>query len=107
MDPHETLLGHPRRILVAAVLVFGVDHVAVAADAPAVGAPDLTVARHVIASGGGESSGGQFEITGTIGQPDADPLQPSTGGTFAITGGFWPAVGPLPNVIFRNGFEDP
>jgi hypothetical protein len=38
--------------------------------------------------GGGRmfSSGGTFDLGGTIGQPDAGP---STGGTFALDGGFW------------------
>ncbi|UCD76175.1 MAG: hypothetical protein JSV91_04480 [Phycisphaerales bacterium] len=32
------------------------------------------------------SSGGDFELSGTIGQPDAGVM---TGGDFTITGGFW------------------
>jgi hypothetical protein len=66
--------------------------------------------RHVIAGGGGQSSGGAFAIQGTIGQADADPLQPSTGGVFAISGGFWPGIEPsVPqgDAVFANGFEAP
>lgn len=39
--------------------------------------------------GGGEmgSSGGDFELSGTIGQPDAGPTL--TGGGYSLTGGFW------------------
>ena len=39
--------------------------------------------------GGGamNSTGGAFELSGTIGQPDAGPEM--TGGGFALTGGFW------------------
>lgn len=39
--------------------------------------------------GGGEmaGTGGDFELSGTIGQPDAGPT--STGGQFSLTGGFW------------------
>ena len=42
--------------------------------------------------GGGEmfSTGGDFELSGTIGQPDAG--DPMTGGDFELTGGFW-AIG--------------
>jgi hypothetical protein len=40
-----------------------------------------------IDNGGGASSGGQFTITGTAGQPDAST--PLTGGQFSLTGGFW------------------
>ena len=39
--------------------------------------------------GGGEtfSTGGEFKLGATIGQPDAGPLM--TGGDFALVGGFW------------------
>ena len=39
--------------------------------------------------GGGEmfTTGGDFELSGTIGQPDAGPTM--TGGDFELTGGFW------------------
>ena len=38
--------------------------------------------------GGGvmNSTGGDFELSGTIGQPDADMM---TGGDFGLSGGFW------------------
>jgi hypothetical protein len=42
-----------------------------------------------IDGGGGFSSGSQFVLTGTIGQPDAGSL---TGGNFKVEGGFWSAV---------------
>jgi hypothetical protein len=42
---------------------------------------------HKIAGGGGTSSNGQYVVSGTVGQPDADG--PMTGGTFSLTGGFW------------------
>jgi len=40
--------------------------------------------------GGGEmfTTGGDFELSGTIGQPDASELV-MTGGDFELTGGFW------------------
>ncbi len=40
-----------------------------------------------IDGGGGTSAGGQFSLTGTIGQPDAGVTL--TGGQFSLTGGFW------------------
>ena len=45
--------------------------------------------------GGGEmwSSGGPYELSGTIGQPDAGEM---TGGTFTLTGGFWPGISCTP-----------
>lgn len=42
-----------------------------------------------IDSGGGASSGGGFELTGTIGQHDAGTL---SGGAFSLIGGFWAGV---------------
>jgi len=41
-----------------------------------------------IDGGGGASTGGVYSVSGTIGQPDANP-QPLTGGNFSLVGGFW------------------
>ncbi len=67
----------------------------------------FAIDHYTIDNGGGTSTGGVFAVSGTIGQPDADPLQPSTGGVFAFTGGFWPIanVAAPPDAIFANGFE--
>ena len=42
--------------------------------------------------GGGEmfTTGGDFELSGTIGQPDAGEIM--TGGDFELAGGFWPGA---------------
>jgi len=42
--------------------------------------------------GGLFSAGPGFELSGTIGQPDAG--QPMIGSGFELTGGFWPGVAP-------------
>jgi len=44
--------------------------------------------------GGGAmfSSGGGFELGGTIGQPHAQVAPVMIGGTFELTGGFWPVA---------------
>ncbi len=52
-------------------------------------AQPFTVTGHVIAGGGGTASGGRFQVTGTIGQPEAGPRL--TGGCFSIDPGFWGA----------------
>lgn len=39
--------------------------------------------------GGGTSSGGQYTLSGTIGQPDAGKL---AGGNYIVDGGFWGIV---------------
>ena len=46
--------------------------------------------------GGGAmfSTGGPFELGGTIGQPDAQTAPVMTGGGYVLTGGFWPAPTP-------------
>ena len=41
--------------------------------------------------GGGTSTNGQYSITGTIGQPDANPI-PLTNGQYSVTGGFWSLI---------------
>jgi len=51
-----------------------------------------------IDGGGGQSSGGQYVLTGTIGQPDADW---SSAGDYELLGGFWPG-GPLCIVAFDD-----
>ena len=51
-------------------------------------AQDLT--WHSIDGGGGTATGGLFELSGTIGQPDAGVTM--TSGSFELTGGFWPGV---------------
>jgi hypothetical protein len=50
----------------------------------------LSISWFTIDSGGGTSSGGGFTISGTFGQPDASTAL--TGGSFTLTGGFWPGI---------------
>jgi len=40
-----------------------------------------------IAGGGGTSTGATYQVSGTIGQPDAGGAM--TGGNYSLTGGFW------------------
>ncbi len=55
--------------------------------AGAAGVADLTIDWHTV-DGGGEmrSSGGDFELSGTIGQPDAGVM---TSEPYTLSGGFW------------------
>ena len=53
---------------------------------------------YTIDGGGGRSSGGPYELVGTIGQPDAAY---SSGGKYELLGGFWPG-GPLCFVDFGH-----
>jgi len=54
-------------------------------------AQDFGIDWFAVAGGGGNSSGGDFELSATIGLSDADTSTPS-GGDFAFTGGFWSIV---------------
>ena len=67
---------------------------------------DYDINKLVIANGGGNSIGGNFVVTGSIGQHDANTA--STGGDFALSGGFWMAKPPInqTEAIFANGFEN-
>ena len=72
------------------------------------GTGSLELAAHVVANGGGRSSGGSFTIQGTTGQIDADPLHPASAGPYAVTGGFWAAVvspSIAADLIFTDGFD--
>lgn len=62
---------------------------------------DFEITKSTIDGGGGTSSNGDFSLTGTIGQPEAN-RQISSGGGFMLAGGFWAKAH---DVIFRNGFE--
>lgn len=81
----------------------------VAAFVPAQANESLRLDRGLVASGGGRSEGGEFRVQGTIGQFDAEPLQPSSGGAFAVTGGFWAGLSAAPappaTALFEDGFE--
>ncbi len=43
-----------------------------------------------IVGGGGASTGGTYQVSGTIGQHDAGG--PMTGGNYSLTGGFWALI---------------
>ena len=47
---------------------------------------------------------GEFELTGTTGQPDANPTI-SVGSDYSLAGGFW-AVATVNDFIFSDGFEN-
>ena len=56
---------------------------------PAAGEPGFEITRSTIDGGGVmHSSGGEFELSGTIGQPDAGKMN-SGDSEFQLTGGFW------------------
>ena len=50
-------------------------------------------------SGGGTSTGGNYSLSGTIGQPDAASL---SGGNYRLEGGFWGGIGTV--AAFQRGY---
>ena len=63
---------------------------------------EFEITSSTIDAGGGSSTGGSYELTGTIAQPDANP-QHSAGGEFVLAGGFWAKAKDL---LFSDGFEE-
>lgn len=55
--------------------------------APTAHAQPYTIDWFKVSGGGGASAGGAYQISGTIGQPDASGVL--TGGNYSLTGGFW------------------
>jgi hypothetical protein len=53
-------------------------------------AQQYSIDWYKIAGGGGTSTGATYQVTGTIGQPDASGAM--TGGSFSVTGGFWSLI---------------
>ena len=88
--------------LVAALLVTAAPSISLAQSSGG----DFEITRSTIDNGGGTSSGGDFSLTGTIGQHDAS-TQTSSGGDFGLASGFWASAQPPQNLIFSDGFENP
>jgi hypothetical protein len=59
-------------------------------------AQSYSINWYKIAGGGGTSSGGQYSLSGTIGQPDASATM--SGGNYSLTGGFWAFISVLQTV---------
>jgi hypothetical protein len=57
---------------------------------PSLHAQSYSIDWYKIAGGGGTSTGGTYQVSGTLGQPDASGAM--TGGNYALTGGFWSLV---------------
>jgi len=64
---------------------------------PAANAQSYSIDWYKIAGGGGTSTGGTYQVSGTIGQPDASGAM--SGGNYSVTGGFWSLI----NVVQTPG----
>jgi hypothetical protein len=58
--------------------------------ASAAHAQQYSIEWYKIAGGGGASTGATYQVTGTVGQPDAGSAM--SGGQYSVTGGFWSLV---------------
>ena len=58
--------------------------------APLVQAQSYNIDWYKVSGGGGTSTGGQYSVSGTIGQQDASGAM--TGGNYSLTGGFWALI---------------
>jgi hypothetical protein len=63
----------------------------------------FVISKSTIDNGGGVSAGGDFVLTGTIGQPDAN-AQISSGDGYQLAGGFWTRLLDA-NLLFKDSFE--
>jgi len=72
-----------------------------------VAAQEFTLESFAVSSGGGESSGGDFELSATVGESGTGSF---SGGDFDLSGGFWSIItvvetpdAPRLNVIVAGG----
>ena len=63
-------------------------------------AQSYSIDWYKIAGGGGTSTGGTYQVSGTIGQPDASGTM--TGGSFSVIGGFWSLISAIQTVGLPN-----
>lgn len=80
------------------LLITSDDLVKPSIEVPLTGKSVYTLPWSTFDGGGGRSSGGQYTLTGTIGQPDAAY---SAGADYELLGGLWPG-GPLCFVEFED-----
>jgi hypothetical protein len=53
-------------------------------------AQSYSIDWYKVAGGGGTSTGGTYQVSGTIGQPDASGAM--SGGNYSVTGGYWSLI---------------
>jgi hypothetical protein len=85
-----------RPVLVTLVLVCVLGTVGVVVGGVVVAESSYTIPWWTIVSGGGRSSGANYALSGTIGEPEAS--ESLRGGSFTLAGGFQSGVGPAPSV---------
>ncbi len=67
-----------------------------------------SIDHYSIDNGSASMSAESFVVVGSVGQPDAEPLQPAGAGNFQLVGGFWAGVSQATapaDLLFYSGFE--
>ena len=71
--------------------------------------PAFEIAWETVNGGATFATGGNYQLRGTVGQPDADPDHPAQSTDFEHTGGFWTLFSgagvSVRLLIFRDRFE--
>jgi hypothetical protein len=57
---------------------------------PALHAQSYSIDWYKVSGGGGTSTGGTYQVSGTVGQHDAGGAM--SGGSYSLTGGFWSLI---------------
>ena len=57
-------------------------------------AQSYSIVWYKISGGGGTSTGGVYNVSGTLGQPEAGATM--SGGNYSVTGGFWVLIQTVP-----------
>lgn len=87
-----------RKLVLLVILLLSGSPLALTGDE---GPATFEINWYTIDGGGGQSAGGNFTLTGTIGQPDAN-FGGAAGGIYGFVGGFW---GGSIDFLFASGFE--
>ena len=100
------LKTHPRKL--RALTFSGALFAAVMLMASVASAQDWSVDWNTIDGGGellSETADQQWQVSGTIGQPDGTESLALSGSGWTLTGGFWPVTLDETDVLFRDSFE--
>ncbi len=72
------------------------------------GSNNYAVTWFSVDAGSGTAAGGSYAVQGTLGQADADPLQPANAASYELVSGFWAVPPTVPvDALFADGFETP
>src|SRR5208283_2861285 len=82
---NRSILKMKNSILTACLMIAGL-----LLALPQLQAQSYSIGWYKIAGGGAAAGGGQYSISGTIGQPDAGGAM--SGGNYSLTGGFWSLI---------------